>query len=202
MLPTSKSSSAVGCEPRWAGAIARRKLVRLNDILLLPENEDLIAEVACHEVAHVAVHELYGEGCRPHGPEWSKLVRAAGFQPRLSVAAAGPEPKRRTASAGNVLYEHRCRSCQAMRTVRRPMVHWRCSQCVSAGLSGEAQHHQPARSQEGEDMMREREECPFCNIEQRPIDIRRRSHHRVLGCVSCITRACIADSEAACGDVV
>jgi hypothetical protein len=34
--------------------------VRLNDTLLLPENEDLIAEVACHEIAHVAAYELHG----------------------------------------------------------------------------------------------------------------------------------------------
>ncbi len=114
----------------------RRKIVRLSEILLLPENEDLITEVACHEVAHVAAHELYGDGCRPHGPEWSKLVRAAGFQPRLSVAAAGPEPRRRMTSPVNVLYEHRCRTCNAMRTARRPMVHWLCSECVAAGLSG------------------------------------------------------------------
>lgn len=117
----------------------QRKIVRLSEILLLPENADLIIEVACHEVAHVALFELYGAGCRPHGVEWAALVRAAGFHPALSVAAAGPEPKRRTAAPARekVLYEHRCRSCQAMRTVRRPMVHWRCSECVSAGLPGE-----------------------------------------------------------------
>ncbi len=86
---------------------------------------------------------------------WTGVVRSwyvpPVLHPRLSVAAAGPEPKRRKPPTENVLYEHRCRTCQAMRTVRRPMVHWRCSECVAAGLSGEAHHHQPARSQEGEE---------------------------------------------------
>ncbi len=50
----------------------RRRIVRLNEILLLPGNDDLIAEVACHEVAHVAAQEIYGDGCRPHGPEWRR----------------------------------------------------------------------------------------------------------------------------------
>jgi predicted SprT family Zn-dependent metalloprotease len=96
----------------------------------------LITEVACHEVAHVAARELHGDGCRPHGPEWCKLVRAAGFQPSLRVAVAGPEPKTRKSPPESVLYEHRCLTCNAMRTARRPMVHWRCSECVAAGLSG------------------------------------------------------------------
>jgi predicted SprT family Zn-dependent metalloprotease len=117
----------------------QRALVRLNEVLLLSENEDLLIEVACHEVAHVAVFERYGEQCRPHGPEWSVLVQAAGFQPTLRAAAAGPEPARRTSSKSNVLYQHRCKSCGAMRTVRRPMVHWRCAKCVAAGRSGELQ---------------------------------------------------------------
>ena len=50
----------------------RRKIVRLNEILLLPGNEDLITEVACHEVC----------GCRCAGTlrgrlssPWSGVVQ-------------------------------------------------------------------------------------------------------------------------------
>lgn len=130
---SSRLRTALGrCYPQ-------RALVRLNEILVLPDNEDLLIEVACHEVAHVAVYERYGKQCRPHGPEWSALVQAAGYQPTLRAAAAGPAPAKRTSSKSNVLYQHRCKSCGAMRTVRRPMVHWRCAKCVAAGQSGELQ---------------------------------------------------------------
>jgi predicted SprT family Zn-dependent metalloprotease len=45
-------------------------------------NDDLLEEVLCHELAHVAVHRLHGRRVRPHGPEWKCLVSAAGFTPQ------------------------------------------------------------------------------------------------------------------------
>jgi len=47
----------------------------------------LLAEVLCHEVAHVATWELHGRACRPHGAEWRALMRAAGFEPRVRLPA-------------------------------------------------------------------------------------------------------------------
>jgi len=47
----------------------------------------LLAEVLCHEVAHVATYELHGRACRPHGVEWQALMRAAGFEPRVRLPA-------------------------------------------------------------------------------------------------------------------
>jgi hypothetical protein len=38
---------------------------------------ELLEEVLCHELAHVAVYRLHGRSVRPHGPEWKGLVRAA-----------------------------------------------------------------------------------------------------------------------------
>ncbi|MFH1763631.1 MAG: SprT family zinc-dependent metalloprotease [Gemmatimonadota bacterium] len=45
-------------------------------------NGELLEEVLCHELAHVAVYRLHGRRVRPHGPEWRKLVSAAGFEAR------------------------------------------------------------------------------------------------------------------------
>ena len=59
---------------------------------------EFFREVLCHELAHIAVHELNGNGCRPHGREWKELMRKAGFEPRtrlLVIApATAPPPKR------------------------------------------------------------------------------------------------------------
>jgi hypothetical protein len=49
---------------------------------------DLLEEVLCHELAHVAVYRLHGRAVRPHGPEWKGLVAAAGFKPRARFERA------------------------------------------------------------------------------------------------------------------
>jgi predicted SprT family Zn-dependent metalloprotease len=96
---------------------------------------DLLEEVLCHELAHVAVHRLHGPKARPHGREWKGLVAAAGFEPRvrfpLEEGGFPPRPPRRRAR-----YEHRCPVCQAMRMAGRPVRNWRCVECLRAGLSG------------------------------------------------------------------
>ena len=54
-------------------------LIRLNPVLLKPSYRDLLPEILCHELAHLAVYELFGPGRKPHGPEWQALVEKAGF---------------------------------------------------------------------------------------------------------------------------
>ena len=44
---------------------------------------ELLEEVLCHELAHVAVYRLHGRSVRLHGPEWKGMVRSAGFEPRV-----------------------------------------------------------------------------------------------------------------------
>lgn len=111
-----------------------RGIVRLN-ALLLQAPADLLVEVLCHEAAHVAAWERFGR-CRPHGPEWQSLMRAAGYTPRVRATLA-PEleallrPARRARA-----YEHRCPVCQAMRLARRPVPQWRCAACLAAGRDG------------------------------------------------------------------
>jgi predicted SprT family Zn-dependent metalloprotease len=97
---------------------------------------DLLEEVLCHELAHVAVHRLYRRRAKPHGPEWKRLLVKAGFEPRVRFP---PEeggfpsgPARRRAR-----YEHRCPVCQVMRMAGRPVRNWRCVECLRAGLSGD-----------------------------------------------------------------
>jgi predicted SprT family Zn-dependent metalloprotease len=95
----------------------------------------LLEEVLCHEVAHLAVFELFGENCRPHGPEWAQLMRTAGYEPRIRLvldAAGIPAPDTRP----RYTYLHYCPVCQSERVARRPVRSWRCADCVTLGLHG------------------------------------------------------------------
>lgn len=98
-------------------------------------NGDLLEEVLCHELAHVAVYRLYGRAARPHGPEWKSLVSAAGFKPRARFKRAeGRFPPR--SQKARARWEHRCPECGAMRIAGRPVRNWRCGDCYKAGRSG------------------------------------------------------------------
>lgn len=97
-----------------------------------------LAEVLCHEAAHVAAFVLYGPLAKPHGPEWAQLVTRAGFSPTTrATALAPPVAKAVSSKRSRVQYEHRCSVCQAVRWALRPVPQWRCAECVDAGLSGE-----------------------------------------------------------------
>jgi SprT protein len=98
-------------------------------------NGDLLAEVLCHELAHVAAYRLHGRRIRPHGREWKSLVAAAGFEPRARFQTADAKfpPRSRKPRAR---WEHRCPVCHATRVAGRPVRNWRCVKCRRAGLSG------------------------------------------------------------------
>jgi len=102
-----------------------------------------IAEILCHEVAHIVAWDLFGASARPHGREWAALMRAAGFEPRIRLDPASrglrmPTPARPPASSRRTwLYEHRCPVCLASRTSGRVVRRWRCARCVRVGLDGE-----------------------------------------------------------------
>jgi predicted SprT family Zn-dependent metalloprotease len=109
---------------------------------LLQEPPSVLKEVLCHEVAHVAVYQLFGASAKPHGVAWTELVRRAGFEPRTraramigKVAKTAPPP---SAPIPDVItrYEHRCPVCHTVRSSRRPVPRWRCAECVDAGLAG------------------------------------------------------------------
>ena len=95
-----------------------------------------LREVLCHELAHVAAFRLHGSAVRAHGPEWSALVLAVGFQPRMQLDVPGSGAARAAVSS-RFRYLHACPVCQTRRYGRRPVRRWRCAECVAAGLSGE-----------------------------------------------------------------
>jgi predicted SprT family Zn-dependent metalloprotease len=137
-VPDLADSVTVEFSPRFRSSLGRCRPVEGRIRLaahLANGRRDLLEEVFCHELAHVAVHRLHGPKARPHGPEWKGLVSAAGFEPRVRFPPGEggfpPRPPRRRAR-----YEHRCPVCQAMRMAGRPVRNWRCVECLRAGLSG------------------------------------------------------------------
>lgn len=101
----------------------------------------LLAEVLCHELAHVAVHLVHRRRVRPHGPEWAALMRTAGFEPRVRFDARDlpPELALRHAAARRRaarVFLHTCPVCAANRLARRPVHGWRCAVCLGAGRDG------------------------------------------------------------------
>ena len=106
------------------------KEIKLNS-LLKKSNIELFDEVLCHELAHIAVHEIYGPETQPHGREWSELMRNAGFEPNIRLRTGTKFEKANPRS-----FEHICPICQKVRFARRRMANWRCKSCLDAGLGG------------------------------------------------------------------
>jgi predicted SprT family Zn-dependent metalloprotease len=96
-----------------------------------------LAEVLCHEIAHVAVFRLHGRAAAPHGAEWRELVSRAGFAPRVNAMEITRARRPLSEPTSILPYEHRCPVCQSVRYARRPVPRWRCAECLDAGLSGE-----------------------------------------------------------------
>lgn len=92
-------------------------------------------EIICHELAHAAAVQIYGEGVSPHGAEWRALIAAAGYPPRVTFTAAksSSQVNRRM---GGTWYEHRCTVCHAVRFAKKRMPQWRCPVCTEHGLPG------------------------------------------------------------------
>jgi len=134
--------------PRLRRAVARF-LRKTRVIELGPRFVELASrheEILCHELAHVAVDFVHGTRAKAHGPEWQRLVEAAGYQPEAQTAfaplgsrvAPGKVTKTRRSSPGAV-YVHRCLVCQMVRRAKRPVPQWRCAACVMAGMPGRLQ---------------------------------------------------------------
>jgi len=97
----------------------------------------LLEEVLCHEAAHAAVHFVYGERVKPHGPEWRDLMVKAGTPARVRIPVAELPESRQIAFSKASAWEHRCPVCQATRFARTRVTRWRCRQCRDQGRSGE-----------------------------------------------------------------
>jgi predicted SprT family Zn-dependent metalloprotease len=93
-------------------------------------------EVLCHELAHAAAVNICGRAVRPHGPEWRELMRAAGYEPRSHQAADRRAHASQNSARAQLIYEHRCPVCHAVRYGKSPVKAWRCAECIGAGLPG------------------------------------------------------------------
>jgi len=107
--------------------------IRLNQ--MLKTQLTLEAETLCHEAAHVAVFEVFGDRCLPHGLEWKEFMRIAGFEPKVSLPQRGTSHLSVTSPSINV-HEHRCTVCHSVRVSSRAISRWRCRACVAIGLEG------------------------------------------------------------------
>ena len=102
---------------------------------------EILEEVLCHELAHVAVRKRLGARAKAHGAEWSDLVRLAGFEPLTRAPASlvremDAPRRRKTSPPDSTRYEHRCPVCHTVRAARRPVPSWHCAECLDAGLAG------------------------------------------------------------------
>ena len=83
-LPVQLNHLRIEYSYRMTASLARtyprKALIRLSS-LLMREYQDLLPQIICHEAAHLAVYLMHGSDARPHGPEWARLVAAAGFSP-------------------------------------------------------------------------------------------------------------------------
>jgi predicted SprT family Zn-dependent metalloprotease len=118
-----------------AHAYPATNTIRISTRVLASGSTELIREVLCHELAHLACRMRHGQRARPHGPEWKELMRQTGYEPRVrfphDAMAPLDLPGRRP-----LAYEHRCPRCgwtQLSRTTNR---RWRCAACVRAGREG------------------------------------------------------------------
>ena len=109
----------------FARSYPKAGMIRLNPVLLNPSYRDLLPEILCHELAHLAVYDLFGPGRKPHGPEWQALVEKAGFIPRLRIKLSAKQLQPVTRLRQNHVFEHCCPVCQAVRFATRRVPQWR-----------------------------------------------------------------------------
>ncbi len=121
------------CTPETGSIRLNRKLIKAN--------HEILREVLCHEVAHVAVWRSI----------WAKRPAA-----RSGVAATDGVGRLRASrqmgtDAGLTIrspptgeftsYEHVCPVCGSSWTAKRPVSSWRCRACLDAGLEGRLEVH-------------------------------------------------------------
>lgn len=92
-------------------------------------------EILCHELAHAAALQIYGQRVSPHGPEWRALVEVVGYSPRSVMKGSKSEPAT-SREIETYWFEHRCSVCHSVRYAKKPVTHWRCAECSRYGLQG------------------------------------------------------------------
>lgn len=109
--------------------------VRISTRVLEFAPEDLLLEIVCHEAAHVACFLIHGRRVQPHGAQWRRLMRQAGYAPRVRLNTDAipsfPQPLRRPR-----VYQHHCPTCGWTGLARTTNRRWRCAACVAVGRGG------------------------------------------------------------------
>lgn len=113
-----------------------RKLVSLSETTR-EMCDTQVTQILGHELAHIAAHELFGHGIKPHGEEWRALVERIGYSPSVTFQANLPLGLMPNQVQRHPRYVHRCDICFETRVARRPMLRWHCAACVDNGLAGE-----------------------------------------------------------------
>lgn len=135
-LPGLERTVTVAVDPRLRRSIARssprRWVISLNPRLNLERREEL-AEILCHEAAHLVAWLFHAGQGRPHGAEWAWLLTRAGYEPLTHSSVLGYEP---SADSPRRRYRHVCPVCHSSYQARRVMHIWRCAECVENGLDG------------------------------------------------------------------
>ena len=117
---------------RW---IAEKKQMELGPRFFeLTQNQ---SNVLCHELAHAAATQIYGNRISPHGREWRALIRAAGYEPSSKLHNARCTTMNFGKGRSRLRYEHRCPVCHSVRYAKTRMHSWRCTECIRCGLSGQ-----------------------------------------------------------------
>lgn len=111
---------------------ARSRTIRLDE--RLRRRPALLAEIVCHEAAHLVAFARSNGRARPHGPEWRRLVLAAGYDPRAQLPPLSSPPP--AAPPNRPRFEHVCPVCHARRVASRRVLRWRCASCIADGLDG------------------------------------------------------------------
>lgn len=111
-------------------------MIRLNRILFNQRNSEILREVLCHEAAHAAVFLLHGRNCRPHGPEWKALMKAAQYAPRRRIPEVRIHGRLLSGKRRHYRYAHRCLDCGRIFLSGRTDYRWRCKRCLNLGLDG------------------------------------------------------------------
>jgi predicted SprT family Zn-dependent metalloprotease len=114
----------------------REALIRLNRILLMRQNRQILFETLCHEAAHIAAYYLYGSRAKPHGPEWQFLLKLAGLEPHTAINAGDVVGLNEPSHRDGTLYQYHCPTCGMLHRARFRTSMLRCRGCFDAGRSG------------------------------------------------------------------
>lgn len=140
-LPQLAAQIEIRFSPRMFRCVGRsyplRQLISLA-AAVTEFRQAMVCAVLCHEMAHLAVYQHYGRKPKPHGQEWQRLMRLAGYEPRVRFddpQSLAILEKHKPASA-NKRYHHQCPRCSRSRLARQRMSRWRCGVCYEMGYDG------------------------------------------------------------------